>query len=83
MGKPEGAIFQMALKRFNATPETTLMVGDRLNTDILGANRLGITTALVLTGVNSREDAANGKIKPDLIYDDITGLLQALKEAYS
>lgn len=81
MGKPEAAIYQNALKQFNANPAATLMVGDRLNTDILGANRLGIATALVLTGVNSREDAASGEIKPDLIYEDITELLQALKAA--
>ncbi len=60
MGKPEAAIYQTALKRFNADPAATLMVGDRLNTDILGANQLGITTAMVLTGVNSSEDAVNG-----------------------
>lgn len=83
MGKPEAAIFHTALNRFNANPAGTLMVGDRLNTDILGANRLGITTALVLTGVNSREDAANGEIKPDMIYEDITAFYQALKEAHS
>jgi 4-nitrophenyl phosphatase len=83
MGKPEAAIFQTALKRFKADPSTTLMVGDRLNTDILGANRLGITTAMVLTGVNSREEVETGEVKPDLIYNDITVLLQALKEAHS
>ncbi|MBN2044560.1 MAG: HAD-IIA family hydrolase [Anaerolineales bacterium] len=83
MGKPEAAIYHTALKRFNANPADTLMVGDRLNTDILGANRLGITTAMVLTGVNSRQDAANGEIKPDMIYQDIRELYQALKEAHA
>lgn len=83
MGKPEAAIYQTALKRFNANPANTLMVGDRLNTDILGANRLGITTAMVLTGVNSREDVSGGEIKPDMIYEDITVLLDALKEAFA
>ena len=83
MGKPEAAIYQTAMKRFNADPADTLMVGDRLNTDILGANRLGIATAMVLTGVNSREDAVFGEIKPDMIYEDITALLQALQDAHS
>ena len=69
-----------AMKRFKTDPAHTLMVGDRLNTDILGANRLGITTILVLTGVSSREDAANGEIKPDLILKDINELLQVLKD---
>ena len=82
IGKPKNAIFQSALKRFGAKPENTLMVGDRLNTDILGASRLGISTILVLTGVNSREDAANGEVKPDLILENINELLQLLKETF-
>jgi 4-nitrophenyl phosphatase len=57
-------------------------VGDRLETDILGANQLGIQTAAVLTGVTSREEIASKDIKPDLVYEDISALHQALKEAY-
>jgi HAD superfamily hydrolase (TIGR01450 family) len=79
IGKPNTAIFQSALQRFEAKPENSLMVGDRLNTDILGASRLGMRTILVLTGVNTREDADNGEIKPDLILEDINELLQILK----
>jgi 4-nitrophenyl phosphatase len=79
IGKPQSAIYESALKHFGTGPEKCLMVGDRLNTDILGASLLGITTILVLTGVNSRADAANGDIKPDLILEDIKELHQLLK----
>jgi 4-nitrophenyl phosphatase len=81
-GKPHPAIFQIALKKFSSTPEETLMVGDRLETDILGASNLGIRTAAVLTGVTSREEISRGDIKPDFIYDDISQLHQALLEVY-
>lgn len=50
-GKPEVAIFQTAIKRFSV--KRPLFVGDRLDTDILGANRAGIASALVLTGVSN------------------------------
>ena len=81
-GKPHPAIFQTALKKFSSTPEETLMVGDRLETDILGASNLGIRTAAVLTGVTSREEISRGDIKPDFIYDDISQLHQALLEVF-
>lgn len=82
MGKPQAAIFQAAIKHFKTTPEKCVMVGDRLNTDILGASQLGISTILVLTGVNSRDDALNGDIRPDMILEDIQELYQLLKESF-
>ena len=81
-GKPHPAIFQAALKEFDAKPEETLMVGDRLETDILGASNLGIRTAAVLTGVTSREEISRSEIKLDFIYEDISQLHQALIEVY-
>jgi len=82
-GKPYPAIFQTALKALNAEVEETLMVGDRLETDILGANRIGIHTAAVLTGVTSQAEIDQNDIKPDFVYQDITSLLEALQEVYS
>ena len=81
-GKPHPSIFQTALKEFDVNPEDTLMVGDRLETDILGASALGIRTAAVLTGVTSREEISASEIKPDFIYEDISQLHQALLEVY-
>jgi ribonucleotide monophosphatase NagD (HAD superfamily) len=82
VGKPQPAIFQTALKALGSRVEDTLMVGDRLETDILGANLLGIQTAAVLTGVTSREEINKNEIKPNFIFDDITSLHKALKEVY-
>jgi len=81
-GKPHPAIFQSALKSLGVEPEETLMVGDRLETDILGAKALGIHTAAVLTGITSREEIAQSEIKPDFIFDGLSQLYQTLKEVY-
>ena len=43
MGKPEPYLYETALKRMNAVPEQTLVLGDRLETDILGAVRLNLS----------------------------------------
>ncbi|PYI38527.1 haloacid dehalogenase [Arthrobacter psychrolactophilus] len=54
-GKPEAPLFYTAANRLGAT--SPLVVGDRLDTDILGGNNAGMATALVLTGVDSGETA--------------------------
>jgi 4-nitrophenyl phosphatase len=73
MGKPEPEMFQVAVERLGTRPEHTLMVGDRLDTDIEGAVRAGLRTALVLTGVSRRADI--GDIAPDAVYENLAALL--------
>ena len=51
LGKPHGEIFREARRRCRNPERPTLMVGDQLQTDILGANRFGIASALVAHGV--------------------------------
>lgn len=54
------------------------MIGNRLETDILGAQRLGITTLAVLTGVTSKEQIPKSPIKPDFVFENIQAILEAL-----
>jgi ribonucleotide monophosphatase NagD (HAD superfamily) len=49
-----------------------------LETDILGGQRAGIPTALVLTGVTRREDLARSPIRPDWVFEGLPDLGQAL-----
>ena len=77
IGKPEPVLFEMALARLGTAPEQTLMVGDRLETDILGAQRVGLRTVLVKTGVTSPETLASSEIQPDLVFDDLGALRAA------
>lgn len=73
-GKPEVAIFDVALARFGST--AALMIGDRLDTDILGANRAGLASALVLTGIDQAKQilAAALDQRPTYILEDLRGL---------
>ncbi len=79
IGKPKPAMFQVAIERLGTTPEKTLVVGDRLETDIAGAQRAGCLTALVLSGVSTAEQAAQGEPAPDIIADDLKHLLTLLE----
>jgi ribonucleotide monophosphatase NagD (HAD superfamily) len=53
------------------------MIGDRLDTDIAGAQRAGLRAALVLTGVARREDIHDGTIQPDAVYENLGALRTA------
>lgn len=80
VGKPSPAIFQEAVERMGAAPETTAMVGDRLETDIKGAQVAGLRTILLLSGVTGRDKAAQNDIQADLVCEDITDLTRRLRE---
>ncbi|MGM7671790.1 HAD-IIA family hydrolase [Microbacterium sp. A93] len=73
-GKPEIPIFEEAIARFGATK--TLFIGDRLDTDILGAARVGIDSVLVLTGIDRPKHvlAAPEGSRPTFILSDLREL---------
>ncbi|MGB5952092.1 MAG: HAD-IIA family hydrolase [Ornithinimicrobium sp.] len=78
VGKPHRRAYETALARLELPAERVLAVGDRLDTDIQGANAARVKSALVLTGVNNRDDAsaASGDLVPDIIVDRIPDLAQ-------
>ncbi|WP_404432335.1 HAD-IIA family hydrolase [Microbacterium lacus] len=80
-GKPEVPIFQEAVARFGA--KHPLFLGDRLDTDILGANRAGIPSALVLTGIDRPKHvlAAPPGSQPTFILGDLRELHEPYPEA--
>ena len=73
-GKPLPYLFEVAMKRLNSLPSETIVVGDRLTTDILGGYDAHCKTVFVLTGVNTREDLNIWSPQPDLIIDNIRDL---------
>lgn len=75
-GKPEAPLFHAAAKRLQA--ERPLVVGDRLDTDILGGNRAGFATAVVLTGVDTTYSilSARADERPGYILQDLDGLYE-------
>lgn len=75
IGKPSPYYAQEALRLLACPPEQCLMVGDRLETDILMGNSSGMQTALVLTGVSTRADIARQQIVPGYVLNSLADLL--------
>lgn len=81
IGKPEPHIYLLAMERMHIDPELTLVLGDRLETDILGGQNAGMRTSLVLTGVTRRDDLDASSIKPDWVFEDLPHATRRLAEA--
>jgi 4-nitrophenyl phosphatase len=81
IGKPEPIIFRLAMEQMNASPETTAVIGDRVDTDILGGKRAGLMTICVLSGASDRLEAE--AIGADLILDDIAHLLDTWEASFA
>ena len=79
-GKPERAIFDTAMRKLEA--KSALYVGDRLDTDVVGANQAGLGSALVMTGVTTRKEllAAKTDSRPNYILGTLKDLLSPYRE---
>lgn len=73
-GKPFPYLMELALERLGTAKEETLVVGDRLETDIAAGQAVGCSTALVLSGVGTREEAREWK--PDIIAESLWKLVE-------
>jgi HAD superfamily hydrolase (TIGR01450 family) len=82
-GKPETPIFQSAVRRFEVaySVSTPLFIGDRIDTDITGANKAGIASCLVLTGVSTRKEVLG--MRPEGRPRFIIGTLAELQRPYN
>lgn len=80
IGKPGRGMFEAALAVLGAHPQETLMIGDRINTDIAGARALGMQTALVMTGVETPDSLAASDVQPDAVYAGLPELVAALAQ---
>lgn len=80
IGKPEPLMLQLCVSAFGLVPEQTVMIGDRLDTDIACAHRAGLPAILVLTGVHTRlhVETASAEEKPDAIFADLPALCRAI-----
>ena len=68
------ASIDIATEKMRVEPRACAMLGDRLDTDIEGAQRAGLKSILVLTGVTSRELLAKSAIQPDFTYENLDAL---------
>jgi 4-nitrophenyl phosphatase len=81
LGKPEAYFFSHAVNNMGSHPSRTAIVGDRLETDILGAQKAGLKAVLVTTGVDSGEAIREKKIYPDAVIHGLRELTELLSAA--
>lgn len=74
IGKPSQYVFEMALSSLGLPKDTVLMIGDRISSDITGANRFGIRSVLLRTGEFDPKHL-DGSARPDYIFDSIQEIL--------
>jgi len=71
VGKPSPVMMRAARKEMGLSSEQTIMVGDTMETDILGAVQLGYRSVLVLSGGTKREDLTKFAYQPDIVVENI------------
>ncbi|NJN95479.1 MAG: HAD-IIA family hydrolase [Anaerolineales bacterium] len=77
IGKPERLMFDIAVEKMGRDPGQTAMLGDRLETDILGGQQAGVKTILVTTGIDNETSSQLKGIYPDAIFSGLESLVAA------
>jgi NagD protein len=79
VGKPNPLMMRSALNAIDAHSETTAMIGDRMDTDVVSGLEAGLATVLVLTGVSTRESAERFPFRPSRIVDSVADLAEEIE----
>jgi NagD protein len=79
VGKPNPLMMRSALNAIDAHSETTAMIGDRMDTDVVSGLEAGLETVLVLTGVTTREDAERFPFRASRIVDSVADLVDDVR----
>ena len=75
VGKPSPLMLDVALASLDLTARECVMVGDRIETDIVMGKRLGVATVLVLSGITRADDPRIAEIGPDLVLPSLSELM--------
>jgi NagD protein len=75
VGKPNPLMMRSALRRLDGHSETSMMIGDRMDTDIIAGTEAGMTTTLVLTGVTTRDSVARFPYRPTHIVESVADIV--------
>jgi NagD protein len=75
VGKPNPMMFRSAMNKIGAHSETTAMIGDRMDTDIVAGIEAGLHTVLVLTGISDEAEIARYPFRPSEILAGVHELL--------
>lgn len=79
VGKPEPTMVDIVREKFGYTLDETVVIGDRLYTDIATGLNAGVTAVCVLTGEATKNDIENGNIKPTLTFDSVMDIYNILQ----
>lgn len=80
VGKPSPIMMRAARKELGLTTDETTMIGDTMETDILGGVQLGFHTVLVLSGGTKKDDLNHFAYRPDIVVDSLANLVQVLEK---
>ena len=80
VGKPSPLIMRAARKDLGLSTDETTMIGDTMETDILGGVQLGFHTVLVLSGGTRRDDLVRFAYQPEVIVDSLADFAECLEE---
>jgi NagD protein len=75
VGKPNPLMMREALRSIDAHSESTVMIGDRMDTDVVAGIEAGLQTILVLSGITTREEAQRFPFLPSRIVDSVADLV--------
>ncbi|OYR71493.1 HAD family hydrolase [Halorubrum ezzemoulense] len=78
IGKPNPVMIRSGLNRIGAHSESTAMVGDRMDTDVVAGIEAGLTTYLVLTGSTSRDELTEFAYRPDDVVESVAELVETI-----
>ena len=81
IGKPAPIIYQQALAQLGIDPDNVVAIGDRLDTDILGAIKTGIRSVLVLSGISQEADIPGLDYVPTWVMQDIQEITDMLRQS--
>jgi NagD protein len=76
VGKPNPMMFRSAMNRIQAHSETTVMVGDRMDTDVIAGIEAGLETILVLTGSTRPDQVGRFPFRPTRVLDSIADAIE-------
>lgn len=79
IGKPAPTMVNIAREMYHASQEETVVIGDRLYTDIAAGNRAGVTSICVLSGEATLQDIADGSIRPTYTFESVKSIFEAIK----
>ena len=79
IGKPEPTMINYSMKKYGCSKEETVVIGDRLYTDIASGANADVSTICVLTGEATQEDIDNSDVKPTFVLNSVTDIYNILK----